>query len=376
MKTYDLVLFGATGFTGNLIATYLSNHSFKENISWAIAGRDFDKLQTVQNALINSKPDIIVADVKNQENLNNMASSTRLLMNTVGPFNWYGYPVIKACVENKTHYIDITGEPLFIHKIYDLYHKKAVSNGCTIVNCCGFDSIPADFATWLTVKKMNPSEPKVVKTFVRTNASFSGGTITTAIHALYEQTKGNTVGTRMPKHPDSPKLKLKIHFSKEMNSWAIPMPVVDPHIVKRTAFKMPDVYGPFAYGQYFVRSSFWKVIKLLIPIAFISFFVRFEWFRNWLFQKFQSGTGPSIEKRNKSKFEVKSFGESTSSNPTTIFSGGDPGYDETAKMFSESAFCILEKEKNNQLINGVLTPVEAFGSNLVERLIQKGIQIE
>jgi len=376
MKTYDLVLFGATGFTGKLIATYLSNHSLKENINWAIAGRDFEKLQSLQNALINSKPDIIVADIKNQESLNNLASSTRLLMNTVGPFNWYGYPVIKACVENKTHYIDITGEPLFIHKIYDLYHEKAVSNGCTIVNCCGFDSIPADFATWITVKKMNPFEPKVVKTFVRTNASFSGGTITTAIHALYEQTKGNTVGNRLPKHPDAPKLKLKIHFSKEMNSWAIPMPVVDPHIVKRTAAQMPDVYGPFAYGQYFVRSSFWKVIKLLIPIAFISFFVRFEWFRNWLFRKFQSGTGPTVDERSKSKFEVKSFGESTSSNPKTIFSGGDPGYDETAKMFSESAFCIIEKERNKQLINGVLTPVEAFGSNLVERLIQKGIHIE
>jgi short subunit dehydrogenase-like uncharacterized protein len=376
MKIYDIVLFGATGFTGKLIAKYLAENGSQENIHWAIAGRDFEKLQTLQSNLVGLKPEIVVADVKNYESLSIMANSTHVLMNTVGPFNWYGYDVVKACVENHTHYLDITGEPLFVNKIYDLYKDKAQENQCTIVNCCGFDSIPAEFATWMTVRKMNANDPKTVQTFIRTNASFSGGTLTTAINALYEQSKGNTSGSRYKKHPNAPKHALKLHFSKLINGWAIPMPVVDPHIVKRSAATLSDDYGPFAYGQYFVRSSFWKVLGTIFPIGMAALLVRFEWFRKRMYKKYHSGSGPTEEKRNSSKFEVKAIGISQNEKVETVFSGGDPGYNETAKMFSEAAFCIVEKSRNHQMEYGVLTPVQAFGLPLVERLRNKGIRIE
>ncbi len=374
MKKYDLVLFGATGFTGKLIAQYLSANA-PENLRWAVAGRNVEKLQEVVGLCKASLPAVVVADLKDQKSLDQMASDTTLLMNTVGPFNWYGYDVVKACVAHHTHYLDITGEPLFVNNIFDQYHDLALEKECTIVNCCGFDSIPAEFATWLTVQKMNPDEPKVVKTFIRTNATFSGGTLTTAINALHEQSQGNTSGSRYKKHPNAPKLKLKLHFANEIGAWAIPMPVVDPHIVKRTAANLVEQYGPFAYGQYFVRSSFWKVVQTIFPIAIAALLVRFEWFRNWMFQKYHSGTGPSQTKRDQSKFEVISIGTSKSQVVKTYFSGGDPGYTETSKMFSEAAFCILEKVKQNSLQYGVLTPVEAFGMPLVEKLKEKGIHI-
>ena len=375
MKKYDLVLFGATGFTGKLIAQYLSANAPKD-LRWAIAGRTMVKLQEVAALCTLSIPAIVLADIKDQQSLDQMAADTTLLMNTVGPFNWYGYDVVKACVAQHTHYLDITGEPLFVNIIFDKYHDLALKNECTIVNCCGFDSIPADFATWLTVQKMNPEEAKIVKTFIRTNASFSGGTLTTAINALHELSQGNTSGSRYKKHPNAPKHKLKLHFAKEIGAWAIPMPVVDPHIVKRSAANLVDQYGPFAYGQYFVRSSFWKVMQTIAPIAVAAFLVRFKWFRIWIFKKYHSGTGPSAEKRNQSKFEVISVGTSKTEVVKTYFSGGDPGYNETSKMFSEAAFCILDQVKQNSLQYGVLTPVEGFGMPLMSRLKKKGIHIE
>ncbi|MBK8723130.1 MAG: saccharopine dehydrogenase NADP-binding domain-containing protein [Saprospiraceae bacterium] len=135
MKIYDIVLFGATGFTGKLIAKYLAENGSQENIRWAIAGRDFEKLQTLQSNLVGLKPEIVVADVKNYESLSLMASSTHVLMNTVGPFNWYGYDVVKACVENHTHYLDITGEPLLSirYTIYIKIRHKKISVRLSIV---------------------------------------------------------------------------------------------------------------------------------------------------------------------------------------------------------------------------------------------------
>jgi short subunit dehydrogenase-like uncharacterized protein len=376
MIKYDIILFGATGFTGKLIAKYIAENGANENIKWAIAGRDEKKLKELQGTLHGTSPDILIADLNSYNSIQNMATSCKILMNTVGPFNWYGHEIVKACVENQTNYLDITGEPLFVNNIYETYHHKAIENKCAIVNCCGFDSIPADFATWLTVKKMNPTEPKLVKTFVRTNASFSGGTLTTAINALYEQSKGNKSGSKYTRHPLAPKHRLKIHFDEEIKQWAIPMPVVDPHIVKRTASIMAESYGPFTYGQYFVRSSFFKVLQTIVPIAIAALLVRFKWFRMKMYNRYHSGTGPSTDKRASSKFEVISIGISKNEKVTTIFGGGDPGYNETAKMFSEAAFTLLDNIKTNINVVGVLTPVQAFGMQLVHRLRNKGINIE
>ncbi|MBK9733822.1 MAG: saccharopine dehydrogenase NADP-binding domain-containing protein [Saprospiraceae bacterium] len=150
-KKYDIILFGATGFTGTLVAKYISAHSALEGISWAIAGRDEKKLKVIQDGLTDT-PDVILVDVKDSDSLDGMASQTKIIMNTVGPFNWYGKNVVKASIDNHTHYIDITGEPSFVADVYNTYFQDAVGRESCIVNCCGFDSIPADFAAWMTAK--------------------------------------------------------------------------------------------------------------------------------------------------------------------------------------------------------------------------------
>jgi short subunit dehydrogenase-like uncharacterized protein len=306
-----------------------------------------------------------------------MTSQGKILMNAAGPFIRYGKSVVLACIESSTHYLDITGEPSFIADIYNNYFEQAVEKKSCVVNCCGFDSIPADYAAWLTAKKLPKNEPKALKAFIRTNATFSGGTLTTAIEALHMETQKKSVKTKIKRHPDAPRLPLKIHFSKEIGAWAIPMPVVDPHIVKRSAHRLPDEYGEaVSYAQFFVRSSLSKVFKTVMPIVAASFLVRFKSFRDKMLQKFKPGTGPSEARRANSKFEVVCYGTSASSQAVTRISGADPGYDETAKMFAQAAFTLADSIKNKTIKYGVLTPVEAFGLPLVDRLKKEGIFIE
>lgn len=376
-RNLDIILFGATGFTGQLIAQYLSVHAEKENVQWGIAGRDQSKLEKVKATLTGRMPEIILADVNNPDSMRLMTAQTSILMNAVGPFNWTGRKVVDACLQSGTHYLDITGEPSFVADMYNSFHSSAQGKGVCIVNCCGFDSIPADFAAWLTARKLPLNEPKSLRGFVRTNATFSGGTLTTAIHALYLESQKKSIKVKIKRHPNAPRVPLKVHFNKDINAWAIPMPVVDPHIVKRSAHRLPGDYGEAcSYGQFFVRSSFGKVVKTILPIAVAMVLVRFEFFRNWLFKKYQPGTGPDAARRADSKFEVVCLGESTTATARTVISGGDPGYNETAKMFSQAAFCLLSHLRGNTLKGGVLTPVEAFGMPLVERLREEGIVVE
>ena len=376
-RPYDIILFGATGFTGQLIARYLSLHAAGEKIRWAVAGRNHAKLAQLELPAEGVAPGIIVADTENKESLLVMAAQTSVLMNAAGPFNWFGRQVVEACIASKTHYLDITGEPSFVAGIYNDLYLKAEENGVCVVNCCGFDSIPADFATWLTARQLPQDVPKALRCFVSTNASFSGGTLTTAIHALHMETQKKSLKTRLPRHPDAPRVPLKIHFNRDMNAWAIPMPVVDPHIVRRSAFRLPADYGAaVGYAQFFVRESFWKMVKMMAPLAAMVVLVRIPACRRWLFKKFSPGTGPDASRRAASRFEVTCIGEAGTLRAKTVFSGGDPGYDETAKMFSQAAFCIVEKMRAGTIKPGVLTPVEALGMPLVDRLRREGLSIK
>ena len=374
---FDIVLFGATGFTGRITAHYLAVHTATEGFSWAIAGRDKDKLQQLADSVQGSKPEVLVADVNDAASLTEMTSQTTVLMNAAGPFNLYGRSVIESCIQTGTHYTDITGEPSFVADTYLAFHDKAVNKKLCIVNCCGFDSIPADYAAWLTAKKLPADRPKMLKAYIRTNATFSAGTFITAVQALHMEAKGKTSKVRIKRHPDAPRQKLRIHYSKDINGWAIPMPVVDPHIVRRSISRLPAEYGEaVSYAQYFVRSSLWKVITTVGPIAAAMALVRFKTFRNRLLSRFKPGTGPSEERRAKSRFEVICTGKAGDKEARTIISGGDPGYNETSKIFSQAAFTLLDRLKNQTLPFGVLTPVEAFGSVLVDRLRREGINID
>ena len=376
-KKYDIVLLGATGFTGKLIAEYLVKSRKNENFSLALAGRNKEALASLVSSLHDKDITIEICDITSETSLDELTSKSKIVMNAAGPFTYWGKNVVDSCIQNKAHYLDITGEPSFVSDVYLTYHEKAVEAGVCIINCCGFDSIPADLTSWFTAKSLPHDQPMILDGFVRTNAQFSGGTLNTAIEMLYREAKKSSVKLKIRKHPDTPRPKVRLHFNKDIHAWALPMPVVDPHIVKRSIYKMPREFGyATAYRQFFVRSSFWKLLKTIFPVLFALFLARFAWFRKYMKKKFPPGTGPSESRRKASKFEFTCIGKSGGKKVSTVMSGGDPGYTETSKMFSEACFTLLHKIRTEKHKSGVCTPAEALGQEIIDRLIKQGIKIE
>ena len=151
-KKFDIIIYGASGFTGSLGAKYIEKYTDK--ISWAIAGRDLNKLQKLQEQL-KSRPEIIIADGNNEEALINLTQSTKVVASYAGPFNKYSNLLVKACVKTSTHYVDITGEAIWVRDLIDDYHQECIEKKIKIIPACGYDSIPSDIGTFFTAKQIN-----------------------------------------------------------------------------------------------------------------------------------------------------------------------------------------------------------------------------
>ena len=189
----DLIVFGATGFTGKLVVEYLIKNYGLENqkFTWAIAGRDKAKLEELKQSFICIDPksasiDTFVADSFDSKSLDNLASSCSTIISTVGPYLKYGLPLVESCVKNHTNYCDLTGEVPFIRESIDLFHEKALNNKCRVIHSCGFDSIPSDLGVLLLQKKSLKKFNKVcekVNLYVRSiKGDLSGGTISSMIN--------------------------------------------------------------------------------------------------------------------------------------------------------------------------------------------------
>ncbi|XP_062501648.1 saccharopine dehydrogenase-like oxidoreductase [Corticium candelabrum] len=158
-RTYELVVFGASGYTGEFVAERVAKRAREVSLSWAVAGRNLAKLQKVVDDIAKStggNPSdvgIIEADIEDETSLKQMCASCKVLLNCVGPYRFYGEPVVKACVEEKCDYVDISGEPQFLETMQLKYNEKARDNGVHIVGTCGFDSIPADIGTLFAREK-------------------------------------------------------------------------------------------------------------------------------------------------------------------------------------------------------------------------------
>ena len=382
-RQYDVVILGATGFTGGLVADYFAANVEPGKIRWAIAGRSVDKLEAVKIRLLHQYPDcksvgVIVCDTNQLKSVEKMTAQTKMIVTTVGPFALYGANVVKACVKTGTHYCDITGEPEFVKQMVRDYDAAAREKGIYITHCCGFDSIPADAGTYFTAMQLPANETKQIKGFVTTNAAFSGGTYASAIHAM--SGIGKSVGEK-PESSEKQTAKQALpewpYYEKTWKKWAVPMPVIDPWIVRRTAKSRPQVFGSgFSYAQYLALPDLPKVVKLVASVGAVAIGAQIPPVKEWLLQFKKSGDGPSEAKRAKSWFKVDFIGESETKKVQTRVSGGDPGYTETSKMLSETALTILEHEGQLPLAGGVVTPAGVLGHLLIEKLEAKGIRFE
>lgn len=187
-REYDIVVFGATGFAGELTAAYLAAHA-PADCRWALAGRNQTKLEAVRKRLANDHPQcadlpLLHADSGDADSLRAVAEAACTVITTVGPYLLYGEPLVRACAEAGTDYVDLTGEPEFVDRMYLEHHDTAVANGARIVHACGFDSIPHDLGAYFTVQQLPAGVPVRMRGVVRSNATFSGGTFHSAMGAF------------------------------------------------------------------------------------------------------------------------------------------------------------------------------------------------
>lgn len=381
-RPYDVIVFGATGFTGRLVAEYLARKGGAASLRWAIAGRNADKLAQVKAALEGIDPvcaavGILEARSSDAASLARMARQARVVLTTVGPYTEHGEPLVEACIREWTDYVDITGEPAFVEGMIERHHEAAADRGVRIVSCCGFDSIPHDLGALFTVTKLPAGEPITLEAFVRANGSFSGGTWYSAVHAmahLRDRRRG-----RRATDPASRKvrgLRPKIRFDAQLKAWICPLPTIDPLVVLRSARAL-DVYGPdFRYGHYLQVRSGLRLAAGLAGVGAVVALAQLGPTRELLRRVKPQGEGPGPEERARSWFQVTFHGQASSRRVVTRVSGGDPGYSETAKMVSESALCLALDRDRLPARAGVLTPAVAMGEILIDRLQQAGIRFE
>ncbi len=378
-RTYDVVAFGATGFTGKLVAQYLA--ASEESFRWAIAGRSAERLAAVKAGLgLGDDVGVIAADSGDPASLTAMAEQARVVLTTVGPYQKYGEPLVAACVGAGTDYVDITGEPEFVHGVIERYDGAARDRGVRVVNCCGFDSIPHDLGAYMMAQELGSDAPVVLEGFVSASGKVSGGTWQSAVNAMGRARQQLKRPKRSKRPPGDGRrvrgLKTKPHYEKAVRGWVAPMPTIDPQVVLRSARALP-VYGEgFRYGHYVRVGSFAKLAALGIGVGSVFGLAQLPPTRKLLLKLRQSGDGPTPQERARSKFRVTFVGRAGDRRVVGEASGGDPGYGETSKMVAESALCLaLDREQLPERY-GVVTTAQAMGDRLLERLRAAGLRFE
>jgi short subunit dehydrogenase-like uncharacterized protein len=380
-RSYDIVVFGATGFTGALTAEYLGLNA-PAGTRWALAGRNMEKLEQVRARLGAGAVDVplVQADSADPDSLRRLAEATRVVITTVGPYIRYGEPLVAACAAAGTDYVDLTGEPEFVDRMWLGYHEQAVASGARIVHSCGFDSIPYDLGVQFTVEQLPEGVPISVDGFMRSNAAISGGTYQSTIEILgrlrsgamvareRRDREGRPVNRRVADVPGKP------HRNDFAGGWVVPFPTVDPMTVKRSASAL-DRYGPdFTYSHYAVVGRLPVLVGLGAAVGTAVALAQVKPTRDLLLKLKSSGEGPSEEKRAKSWFRVRFEANAAGQRLRTQVSGGDPGYSETSKMLAESALCLAHDDLPT--LSGQLTPAVAMGDALRRRLVAAGIKFE
>jgi short subunit dehydrogenase-like uncharacterized protein len=397
-RTFDIVLFGATGFTGKLVAEYLLLHA-PHDVRWALAGRNRAKLEAVKAELAVLDPrakslSIVLADTGDEASLEELARSARVVCTTVGPYMKYGRALVSACALHGAHYCDLTGEVPFMRESIDRNDARARESGARIVHACGFDSIPSDLGALMMhdhAKRTWGEDLAWDKMFAgETSGGFSGGTIATMFELLRQAKKDKAMrrllgnpyaldprdgGSRGPDGGDA----RGVRWDDDLHMWTGPflMASTNTRVVRRSNALLDHAYGPsFRYSEAmsFGRGPKGFAMATAVTAGLGAFFLAATVTptRKLLERTMlpAPGEGPSKEARDRGFFVVRHIAETTGGHRITgrVEGKSDPGYGETAKMLGESALCLALDEKELPARAGVLTPATAMGMRLVERL--------
>tara|TARA_B110000014_G_C20107822_1_gene582914 strand:- start:918 stop:2126 length:1209 start_codon:yes stop_codon:yes gene_type:complete len=389
LKKFDIIIWGATSFTGKLVAEYIFKKYGSSKIKWAIAGRNLKKLEKIRYQVADENIPIFIADSFDEESLSKFVKKTKVVCSTVGPYSLYGTKLVKLCVDNNTNYCDITGEAHWIRSLIDRFHEEAKSKKIKIINSCGFDSIPSDMGVYFIqneIKKINNNYAKSIKMRVAgIRGGISGGTYSSINNLLKEAYRDKSI-FKVLNNPYglNPKDKMegldkkdlrKIIFDKESNSWIYPfiMAGINTKIVRRSNALSNFIYGKdFRYEEAMIAgkgiSGFWKAILAVFPLAMIG--LNPNSFLKKIVDSFmpKPGEGPGIEKRKNGFYNLRFY--ITLNNNRTAFAkvigDSDPGYGSTSKMLAESALCLAFDNLSDNY--GVITPSSGMGDKLLNRL--------
>ena len=374
LNKYDFVIYGATGFTGKLVVEYaIKQYNNNNEVSWAIAGRSNEKLEHVQEKYnLPSNIGKIVVDSNDQDSIDEMVSQTKCVLTTVGPYQLYGEKIIKTCISTGTDYVDLCGEPGFMHKIISECSEKAKETGARVVFSCGFDSIPFDlgvlFVQEEVMSKLNKYAPSVRGRVRAMNGEFSGGTaasmkatmaalqsdpelinILVNPHALCDGIQG------VQQDDDS-----KPTYDEELNTWVAPffMAPINTKNIHRSNKLMNHIYGEnFKYNEMWIQGP---GEEGKAAAEFISTM-------NPLGDAPEPGDGPSRESRENGNYDVLFCADVDGETIKASVSGDmDPGYGSTSKMIAESAVCLVKDCED--LAGGIYTPAASMGKKLIKRL--------
>jgi len=386
-RDYDLVVFGASGFTGKLVAEYIKHAEAK--VSWAIAGRNQAKL----DALGLGVP-ILVGDALDRAAVDTIARRTKVVCTTAGPFAKYGSELVAACADAGTHYCDLTGEVQWMRRMIDAHHERARATGARIVHASGFDSIPSDLGTWALqqefIARFGRPASSVTAVFGETSGGLSGGTIASALQTMTEAENdpavrallGNPYALDPDPHAPRPQVRdeVSIGWDSRLKMFTVPfvMAQVNTRVVRRGHALAGFPWGPdFRYREVMSTPGSARGLAMAVGITgglgALAFAMKRRRLRELLAKRApHPGEGPSPEVREHGHWKTRFVGEAGGERLLYVASDrADPGYGSTAKMLGEAALCLARDPLTSE--GGVLTPAVAMGQHLLDRLRRAGL---
>ncbi|XP_038616979.1 saccharopine dehydrogenase-like oxidoreductase [Tachyglossus aculeatus] len=416
-RPFQLVVFGASGFTGQFVSEEVAREAAGSDpggppLPWAVAGRSREKLlATLARAAdklgrptLTSEVGIIICDVSDPASLDEMAKQAAIVLNCVGPYRFYGEPVVKACIENGASCIDICGEPQFLEEMHWKYNEKAAEKGVYIIGSSGFDSIPADLGVLYT-RNMLKGTLTAVESFLTVNSGPEGmcihdGTWQSAVHGFGDQNRLKALRKQAKNKPlptvgEKMKRRWPVSYTRELKQYSVPFMGADASVVRRTQRYLYENHeeSPVQYAAYVTIGGITSVVKLMFAGLFFLFFVKFRVGRHlllrfpWLFSfGYFTKQGPTQKQIDDGSFTFTFFGQGYSQGHSpkhgkpnvkicTQVKGPEPGYVATPIAMVQAAVTLLKDTPSLPKEGGVFTPGAAFSkTKLLDRLNKHGIE--
>lgn len=393
-KSYDIIVFGATSFVGEILAGYmLEKHGVARDVRWAAAGRSQGKLDSLKSSLGAGARELplLVADAFSEADMTALCQQTRVVISTVGPYALYGEALVKACAETGTDYVDLTGEAQWVRKMIALYEPRAKETGARIVPSCGFDSIPSDMGVWhlqqSARERFGQSCDQVAMRVKAAKGGASGGTIASVLNLVQEAAKDGDLRKELAdpyslcpagtaRHPAQQSVQ-SAKKDPTAGTWIAPfvMAAINERVVLRSNALEPYADG-FTYNEAVMTGpGLGGAVAANAMVAGLGAFMLGVALppTRWALEKFvlpAPGEGPSPEAQKNGFYDLRFFGRSPDGRTirTKVTGDRDPGFGSTAKMLAEAGVCLALEISKEEKRGGFWTTASLFGERLLTRL--------